>query len=62
MKKFFCIILGVITVMYMTSCAPPKRETEEQKRMKQIIAEEMEELEKILEKSKMAETEKIVVE
>lgn len=59
MKKFLCIMLGMITVISMTSCMPPKRETEAQKRSKQIIAEEMAKLDEILEKSKMAETEEV---
>ena len=56
MKKFLCFILCLITVFSLTSCLPPRRETEEEKRIKQLIAEDMAKLDAIIEKNKEAET------
>ena len=60
MKKFICLMLSIVIVSSMTSCMPPRRESEAEKRNKQIIAEEEAKLNEILERSKAAETEETI--
>lgn len=57
MKKFLCFMLCMLTVFSLTSCLPPRRETEAEKRTKMIIAEENAKLDAIIAKDKAAETE-----
>ena len=57
MKKIISIALAVITAVSFSSCVPQRVETEEQKRTKEAIVQEMAELEKILEKSRDETTE-----
>ena len=56
MKKFLCLILGAIIALSMSSCMPPRRESEAEKRNKQIMAEENAKLNEILQKSGETET------
>ena len=56
MKKIFCLILGVTIAFSMTSCMPPRRETEAEKRAKILIEEDNAKLDAIIEKSKALET------
>ena len=56
MKKFLCLVLGVVTALTFSSCAPTRVETQEQKEMKQRIKEEMAELDEILARGRAQET------
>ena len=56
-KKIVCLILCLFTVFYTTGCAPINSETQERIEAKQRYEKELDELEEILAKSKVKETE-----